>query len=87
MLVSTVSTANSPALLARTQFPQVMPIEDTVIVPVLPGGGDGVRADRHEVLQPRGRGIRQVHIEDFRRGFVAHFIVTATALGARTASP
>jgi hypothetical protein len=27
------------ALLAQTQFPHVMPIEDTIIVPILPDGG------------------------------------------------
>lgn len=56
-------------------------------MPILPDRGDAIRANREDVVYAGGGGVGQVSGKNLGVGGIPHFVVPASAFGARTASP
>jgi len=59
-----------------------MPVEDAVIVTILPDDGQRVGADCHNVRDARGLCVAEFRVEHIRIGFGFHVLMSAAAGGA-----
>ncbi len=74
------------ALLTRTKLAQKTPIEDAVVVPVLPENGDAIRAGRNYVFQAGLFCVDNGELENAGVGRPAHIIMPAAAFGTGAGS-
>ena len=75
---------STAALIAWTQCPQIVPVEYSVVVPVLPDDGQRIGPHSHNIIDARGGGFFQFDTENVGIGFAAHVFMSAAAGGART---
>ncbi len=75
------------ALLARTQLPQENPVEDAVVVPVLPEDGDAVGAGRNYIFQAGLFCVDNGELKNAWVGRPAHIVMPTAAFCTRAGSP
>jgi hypothetical protein len=78
---------STPALWARAQRPQVMPVINPVVVAILPDDRNSIRAGWFDSYQMCGRRIFQLHRKNPSIRFGFHILMTASTLGAWTGRP
>src|SRR5258706_8386047 len=58
-----------------------MPVEDAIIMTILPDDGQCIRTDCHHIRNAGGRRVAKLDVEHVRIGFGFHILMSTTAGG------